>query len=330
MPAVHIRCPKCYWEPDKNCRWRCSDCKTVWNTFATKGKCPGCGKVYEITSCLKSKGGCGEISPHANWYEAVQLEKQAGLFKFWKSNAKLPIMNGDKKWIEDTLLTLVDLLTPELFKSFSTIVYHEFENEFIQTETGVDYVLRKLISIMNIDDSEIQLKVFSNEPTEFSEGIVETKSAGLTDLSKNVISYSQDSSSRKKEIWINEDKTYSLEKFITTVTYELAIFKLANHYHIKNVDGAFAELTAITYGFGIGIGNSFFDFAQWTGVSHQGWRMRTMGHLPEQVIAYAMAWLAHYRNEDLKWINHLNGTMRKYFDQSYNYIEENRDKVRWE
>jgi len=329
MPKILIRCPKCYWEPDKSCRWQCSDCKMVWDTFTTYGKCPRCSKVYETTSCLRKWGGCGEVSLHTDWYEEVKEEKKSGLFGFWKTKTTLPVMNGDKKWIEDSLLALADILTPEIFKSLTTIVYDNVEAQFIEKESGVDFLLNKIMSIMNIDDFEIQLKVFSNEPLEFSEGIVETKVADLSDRSKNVVSYSIDGDLGKKEIWINEDKTYNLEKFVTAVSYELAVFKLTNHFDIKDADGAFAELTAIAYGFGVAIGNSYFEFAQWTGVSHQGWRMRTFGNLPEQVVAYTMAWLAHYRNEDLAWINHLNGSMKKYFDQCYKYISENKEKVRW-
>jgi hypothetical protein len=54
--------------------------------------------------------------------------------------------------------------------------------------------------------------------------------------------------------------------------------------------------------------------------THQGWQMKKSGYLPEQVIAYAMAWLANYRNEDVSWKKYLNKTMLKYFDKCFKYL----------
>jgi hypothetical protein len=70
-----IRCPRCRWRPSESSRWSCISndapeppfpgCGTVWNTFATKGRCPGCAHQWEWTSCLR----CAEWSPHVEWYE---------------------------------------------------------------------------------------------------------------------------------------------------------------------------------------------------------------------------------------------------------------------
>jgi hypothetical protein len=58
-----VRCPKCHWKPGDDDRWACV-CEHVWNTFATHGRCPGCGKQWHETQCLH----CGEWSPHEAWY----------------------------------------------------------------------------------------------------------------------------------------------------------------------------------------------------------------------------------------------------------------------
>jgi hypothetical protein len=58
-----IRCPKCQWSPDAEARWSCR-CRHLWNTFQTRGLCPGCGYQWTVTTCLN----CGQASPHAEWY----------------------------------------------------------------------------------------------------------------------------------------------------------------------------------------------------------------------------------------------------------------------
>jgi hypothetical protein len=58
-----IRCPKCGWEPGRHDRWSCA-CGHVWNTFDTRGVCPGCDAKWNETQCLK----CHAWSPHDAWY----------------------------------------------------------------------------------------------------------------------------------------------------------------------------------------------------------------------------------------------------------------------
>lgn len=61
-----IRCPKCQWEPKPHDTWCCAPgCGHVWNTFQTRGTCPGCNKQWTDTACLR----CGAWSRHEDWYE---------------------------------------------------------------------------------------------------------------------------------------------------------------------------------------------------------------------------------------------------------------------
>jgi hypothetical protein len=74
-PFQGIRCPLCSWRPSPTSRWSCScigtpepyfeSCGTVWNTFSTGGRCPGCQHLWRWTTCLQ----CQEPSLHVDWYE---------------------------------------------------------------------------------------------------------------------------------------------------------------------------------------------------------------------------------------------------------------------
>lgn len=69
-----IRCPLCNWQPHSSDLWQCSDvsypeyfyngCWTSWNTFDTRGLCPGCNHQWRWTGCLS----CGSWSLHEDWY----------------------------------------------------------------------------------------------------------------------------------------------------------------------------------------------------------------------------------------------------------------------
>ena len=71
-----IRCPLCAWQPSPNDRWSCVwvegspeppflSCGAIWNTFKTRGSCPGCRHRWRWTSCLR----CAGWSLHEDWYE---------------------------------------------------------------------------------------------------------------------------------------------------------------------------------------------------------------------------------------------------------------------
>lgn len=60
-----IYCPKCEWRPGPYDVWDCvPSCGTTWNTFWTRGVCPGCGVKWPSTQCY----GCDKFSPHEAWY----------------------------------------------------------------------------------------------------------------------------------------------------------------------------------------------------------------------------------------------------------------------
>lgn len=72
---ARIRCPHCDWQPHRHDQWGCfpvgapeyfdGGCGASWNTFDTRGLCPGCGYQWRHTMCLS----CGAWSLHDEWYE---------------------------------------------------------------------------------------------------------------------------------------------------------------------------------------------------------------------------------------------------------------------
>ncbi len=69
--ATRIYCPRCDWKPSAGDRWMCvPGCHTVWNTFETRARCPGCSKQWRITVCL----ACLVNSLHEHWYHDEQQD----------------------------------------------------------------------------------------------------------------------------------------------------------------------------------------------------------------------------------------------------------------
>lgn len=59
-----VACPQCKAVPDADSRWQCEFCYCLWNTFDTRGTCPGCSFRFRATSCLV----CKTSSRHDDWY----------------------------------------------------------------------------------------------------------------------------------------------------------------------------------------------------------------------------------------------------------------------
>lgn len=70
-----IRCPLCKWQPKASHRWFCAPCEypeffadgcgACWNTFSSRGRCPGCGHQWRWTACPN----CARWSLHTDWYD---------------------------------------------------------------------------------------------------------------------------------------------------------------------------------------------------------------------------------------------------------------------
>lgn len=330
MQKVYIRCPKCYWEPDDNQIWVCDVCKTRWNTFHTNAQCPSCGKVYDETQCRS----CKVMSANKDWYEIIEIDEENKHFKKfqwpWKRQLRAPVTDNDRKWIEQSLISICDLFTPEYFRSLRTLAPDNdfFDGISFKTEEDIDRLFHKIADFLDIETWELHLMFFRNRPTEFSEGITATPSDQLRNRWKYESSKTIDHGFGNKEIWIDFDQLDDPQQLTASLAYELTKYKLATDYQHKD-DLMVAELATIVFGFGIFLGNSYFKFTQWTGITHHGWQMSKKGILPEQMIAYAVAWLTHYRDENLALKVHFNKTVKKYFEQSYKYIDLHQEQIRW-
>ena len=62
---MKIYCPLCEYVPRASDRWMCEPgCGTIWNTFETRARCPGCQKRWRHTCCP----ACARWSRHEDWY----------------------------------------------------------------------------------------------------------------------------------------------------------------------------------------------------------------------------------------------------------------------
>ena len=251
---------------------------------------------------------------------------------FWNNKPKAPVTDEDRDWIEDSLKYLINEFGYDKIKNLKTITptTDYFDYNFKGTEKDAEYLLNKIMSLMDIKGWRIKLMFYSEQPLEFSEGVLATPSKNLKGGWKGSAGRYVDKGYGKKEVWIEMGQLMKPQSLIATISHELSHYKLLGENRIEENDEYLTDLTAISYGFGIFISNSLFDFSQWTGSTHQGWQMNNKGYLPEQMVAYAIALLIKFREESIDIERYLNKSSYKYYKKSIVYLNKNPERYKYD
>jgi hypothetical protein len=248
---------------------------------------------------------------------------------FWSTKYECPITQEDRVWVEEAMLMLADIFGGAYLQAKKTIVptKDHFNYDFKGDDGDARFVLDRLYELMDIDGSDINLYV---EHLPISSYELNGNASGGVSTSWRGASGTYQDNGSVKEIRIEPDVVKNTIKLISTLAHELAHYKLLGEERIAENDEYLTDLTVIAFGFGICMANSAFSFSQWTSGRLQGWNMSKQGYLPEPIIGYAMAWLAHYKGEDIGWKKHLNKTAKRYFTDSYYFIGNNWSDIRFE
>lgn len=243
---------------------------------------------------------------------------------FWNRKKKLPITQEDKIWIDEELNWLRSEFGEAHFMEIRTITPTEnfYSRDFDGTEKDAEYILERTMAFMAITDTEIKLEFFSDQALEMDYGTILATPADMNGYYDGAAgTYHQ--TENETIIAIETEQLKNPISLIATISHELSHQILLGEERIEENDEFLTDLTAITYGFGIFIGNARFNFSTFITSNESGWRSSSQGYLPEQIIGYAMAWLAKERNEKTDYSQFLNTSLKKYFHQSLEYLIEN-------
>jgi hypothetical protein len=242
---------------------------------------------------------------------------------FWNKKKKLPITKEDKIWVEENLNWLRTEIGEDHFMEIRTVTPTKdfYDRAFDGTEKDAEFILERTIELMNIQDGEIKLEFFSDQPIEMSDGTILTTPADING-SWDSASGTYQQTEKETIISIERGQLKNPISLIATMSHELSHQILLGEKRIDENDEFLTDFTAITYGFGIFIGNSRFNFSSFNTNGGFGWQSSSQGYLPEQIIAYSMAWLSKERNEKTDFSQYFNKSMNKYFEKSFEYLIE--------
>ena len=242
---------------------------------------------------------------------------------FWNKKIKSPVSQADEEWLNSDLTWLREAFSEEHFHQIRTITpTTDFYNRtFDRTEEDAYFILERTKELMSIQNDNIELTFFSNSPTEMEDGSMLSTPSDNAMGSWDGAAGTYERADGKVIIAIEVNQLNDTISLIATIAHELAHEILLGEGLLEENDEFLTDLTAIFYGFGLFLGNSSFRVMQRNTAFGSEWGFSSQGYLPEQVIAYVMAWLSFERNEELYYAQYLNKSLKKYVEQAYRYLE---------
>lgn len=243
---------------------------------------------------------------------------------FWNKKIKSTVSEADEKWLNESLTWLRETFQEEHFQGIQTITPTKnfYNRTFDRTENDAYFILDRTKELMAIDNDEIQLEFFSNSPTILEDGsMLSTPSDNVEGSWKSAAGTYEQKEGKEVVLSIEIEQLNNTMSLIATISHELAHEILLGEGWTEENDEYLTDLTAIFYGFGVFLGNSQFMMSSFGNGVESGWETRSQGYLPQQVIAYAMAWLSFERGEELHYTQFLSKSMKKFVEQNWKYLK---------
>ncbi len=248
---------------------------------------------------------------------------------FWNKKSKLPVTPEDKQWVEEALIAIKSDFG-DYFNDATTILPTKefYDYDITGTEADAVFVLEQTKIYFALETLDVKLRYFSDEPVLMADGSILSSPADQTGKWNSAAGTYQQ---KDGEIIISIETSLlkNPEMLIATIAHELSHYILLEEFKVQKNDEYITDLVAVACGFGIFLGNTRFKHSTFKTFTGEGWQTQRTGYLPEQVTAYAMAWLCTVRNEDTYWKHMLNDSMLKFFNKSLEYIQQNPDKVKF-
>ncbi len=241
---------------------------------------------------------------------------------FWNKK-KLPITEEDRIWIDEDLNWLRTELEEDHFLEIQTVrpTKDFFNRDFDGTEKDAEFILERAADLMKIEGVNIRLEYFSDDPIYMDDGNILSTPEDM-DGSWESAAGTYEETEEGVVISIETGQLKNPISLIATIAHELSHQILLGEDRIEENDEFLTDLLAITYGFGIFLGNSRFTNSTFFTNGGEGWQTQSQGYLPEQIMAYAMARLSLERNEETDYIEFMDKSLKKYFLQSLEFLKK--------
>ena len=232
-----------------------------------------------------------------------------------KPSKRSPLQLDDEERIclEDEFAELFYLFNNEEF--FDRKVYaptkEDFPFRFDGDKNEVKEVAARVAGIMEINPDDIQLVYFSAGMENFAYDEEEINAGG---------EYLAKDENGKYLVALREDILKDPEALVATLAHEFAHIKLLGEFNLPFNDEYLTDIVPMFYGLGLFPANTCYKF--------YGSSYSSLGYLTQMEWGYLLAMYAFSREErQPAWVEYLDKTVRKDFEQSLSFIIHHRDET---
>ncbi len=249
------------------------------------------------------------------------------MFNLFKSgNIKEPLNKSARQYFEQNMQWLAEQFPePTLAeRKIFTPTKIDIPIKWTVSEESAIAAMHIVADAMQIDRDEVELHFFDDNLREINMGtsviFIENDPQQITPAGL----YHHKNEHGKYEISISRGLLDKPQDTIGVLAHELAHVKLLGHKELDFNDEHLTDLTTVFFGFGVFNANAAFQFNKTT----DRWSYKNQGYLKQEDWAYSMAILAFMRNEEAPtWSGYLNKTIKKDFENSLNYILQNKASI---
>jgi hypothetical protein len=244
------------------------------------------------------------------------------MFGFGK--AQLPITLEQKDWVDKSLVRLATLVGANHLTDGELVLptSEYFPDPYDRSEEALRLIFERVARLMHIDPADIDVTMF----------------ASTDDATRSLVPFSSGDSSGagglyfhdptiRPHISVNESQLKDPMTLVAVLAHELGHVILLRPGLVGREEPDMEplnDLLTVFLGFGIFTANASFRFHQYTNNDSQGWSVRRLGYLSEELFGYALARFAFERGEiNPEWRSFLETNIAVYMKRSSKWLHAN-------
>ena len=238
---------------------------------------------------------------------------------------KLPVSDEDRQWVDNGFNRLSRLLGHQRMLQAKMVLpdAEHFPDPYDKSELSAEKMFCRICYYMKVDRNQIDLEVFPDGSKELSKVLPYWH--GSHDGCAGLYVHPEDESKRMV-VALRQSQLDDPLSLVATLAHELGHVILLGgglmQHSVKDME-PMTDLLTVFLGFGIFNANSAARLTKWQNDRKQGWSMRRLGYLPEEIYGYALARFAHERGElRPEWSKHLCTNVLSYFRKSAAWLEQ--------
>ncbi len=250
---------------------------------------------------------------------------------------KLPISDEDRLWVDDGFRRLEKLVGRRrmLEARVITPTAEDFPDPYDKTSpASAEKLFGRVCEYMRVDRGSIEFEIFPDETEELREILPHWRGSsgkGAAGLYIHAMQERDSGDDERAVVAIRSSQLKDPVSLVAAMAHELGHVILLGQGLMtpKTPDHEpVTDLLTVFLGFGIFNANSANRFRRWQDDRRQGWSMRRLGYLTEEIFGYALAKFVLEREETrTEWEKHLSTNVRSYFNRSRRWLARNPQHV---